>query len=73
MLIRVSGKLSDGRSFATRIEASDIFAAVERANESLSNAGVEAKQIAAKPLDGKSSITIGKVRAPKAAKKSVKK
>jgi hypothetical protein len=68
MLIRVSGKLNDARPFATRIEAPNIFAAIQRASESLENAKVVAVEIRARPLDGKSSVTIGKPRAPKAKK-----
>jgi hypothetical protein len=68
MLIRVSGKLNDGRPFATRVEAPNIFHAIARAGESLENAKVVPVEIRARPLDGKSSISIGKVRAPKAKK-----
>lgn len=72
MLIRVSGKLTDDRPFSTRVEATDLYTAVVRAGESLKNANVTPKVIAARALDGKSSISIGKVRAPK-SKKGAKK
>ena len=72
MLIRVSGKLTDDRPFSTRVEAPDLYAAVTRAGESLRNANVTPKVIAARALDGKSSISIGKVRAPKGSKKTKK-
>lgn len=71
MLIRVSGKLNDGRPFSTRVDAADVFEATTRAASSLKSAGVVATQIAARPLAGQSSVTIGKVR-EKSAKKAKK-
>jgi len=72
MLIRVSGKLTDNRPFSTRVEAPNLYAAIALGAESLQAADVQPKQITAKYMDGKSSISIGKVRAPK-AKKGAKK
>lgn len=70
MLIRVSGKLADGRPYASRVEAASAIEAVVAVNGSLKEAGIEAKDILelrAGPMKGKSSVHIGKVKAPKAA------
>lgn len=66
MLIRVSGSLNDGRPFSMRVDAPDLFEAVARSSETLHNAGVVPSQIRAKALEGKSAVTIGKPRTPKA-------
>jgi len=65
VLFRVSGKLVDDRPFVTRIDSEDIFSAVGNAGDSLRRAGVTPKVLIARPLDGKSSIHIGKVREKK--------
>lgn len=71
MLYRVSGLLTDGRTFASRIEATSAMSAVGTSRKALNEGGFLDESIAevrCRPIKGKSSVTIGKVRAPKAAK-----
>lgn len=69
MLFRVSGKLSGDRTFASRVEADSAIAAVVSVNGSLKESGIEASEITeltSRPMKGKSSVHIGKAKAPKA-------
>lgn len=68
MLYRVAGKLADGRTYATRIEAEGAISAVVSVRKIFSDGGVSDEQVTelhAKPMQGKSSLHIG---APKARK-----
>lgn len=69
MLFRVSGKLTDGVPFASRIEAGSAIEGVVIGRKALNDAGVgdaQVAQIQSRPMKGGKSVTFGKVRAPKA-------
>ncbi len=70
MLFRVSGKLSDGRPFASRVEAESAIAAVVTVRGGLKESKIEdsdIRELVSRPMQGKSSVHIGKAKAPAAA------
>ncbi len=65
MLYRVSGKLSDGRPFGARIEATDAVQAWTKAVEKLTAAKIKTSDIAeyrVRKMDAVATVTIGKAK-----------
>ena len=71
MLIRVTGRLSNGENFASRVDAASAIEAVAQVQGKLTEAGrslTDVVEISAKPMEASNDLHFGEPRKPRAKK-----